>query len=172
MQAWFPSGVMLLHFCDEQEVEYNIAGAQLHSGHLLLWWRVLGPRLRMSENPNRHLASPIRSLYPWKFAHTCHAFFSLHTRLAADDLHDLGFPKRSTTVFLKGDGSIFKHFVSLFRGCKATHQSVAGYPVSRVRDMESFGEYPVSLCSFGWSPRDQVWAPASLLFCPFAIARL
>jgi hypothetical protein len=36
MQAWFPSGVMLLHFRDEQEVEYNIAGAQLHSGHLLL----------------------------------------------------------------------------------------------------------------------------------------
>jgi len=25
-----------LHFRDEQEVKYNIAGAQLHSGHLLL----------------------------------------------------------------------------------------------------------------------------------------
>jgi hypothetical protein len=36
MQAWFPSGVMLLHFCDEQEVKYNIAGAQLHFGSLLL----------------------------------------------------------------------------------------------------------------------------------------
>jgi hypothetical protein len=36
MQAWFPSGVMLLHFRDKQEVKYNIAGAQLHSGHLLL----------------------------------------------------------------------------------------------------------------------------------------
>jgi hypothetical protein len=36
MQAWFLSGVMLLHFRDEQEVEYNIAGAQVHSGHLLL----------------------------------------------------------------------------------------------------------------------------------------
>jgi hypothetical protein len=36
MQAWYPSGVMLLHFPDEQEVEYKIAGAQLHFGHLLL----------------------------------------------------------------------------------------------------------------------------------------
>jgi len=35
MQAWFPSRVML-HYCDEQEVKNNIAGAQLHSGHLLL----------------------------------------------------------------------------------------------------------------------------------------
>ena len=32
MQACFSSGVMLLHFRDEQEVKYNIAGAQFHSG--------------------------------------------------------------------------------------------------------------------------------------------
>jgi len=25
-----------LRICDEQEVKYNVAGAQLHSGHLLL----------------------------------------------------------------------------------------------------------------------------------------
>jgi hypothetical protein len=36
MQAWFPSGVTLLHFRDEQEVKYNFSRAQLHSGHLLL----------------------------------------------------------------------------------------------------------------------------------------
>jgi hypothetical protein len=36
MQAWFPSRVTLLHFRDEQEVKYNIAEAQLQSGHLLL----------------------------------------------------------------------------------------------------------------------------------------
>jgi hypothetical protein len=36
MQAWFPSGVIMLHFRDEQDVKYNTAGAQLHSGHLLL----------------------------------------------------------------------------------------------------------------------------------------
>ena len=36
MQTRFPSGVMLLHFRDEWEVVLDIAGAQLHSGHLLL----------------------------------------------------------------------------------------------------------------------------------------
>jgi hypothetical protein len=36
MQIRFLSGVMLLHFRDEQEVKYNIDGAQLQSGHLLL----------------------------------------------------------------------------------------------------------------------------------------
>jgi hypothetical protein len=38
--------------------------------------------------------------------------------------------------FIKGDASHFKHFLSLFRGFKATHQSVAEYPVSSVRDIE------------------------------------
>jgi hypothetical protein len=35
-QIRFPNGNMFLHFRDEQEVKYNIAGAQLHSGYLLL----------------------------------------------------------------------------------------------------------------------------------------
>ena len=37
MQVCFPSRVMLLHVCDKKEVKSNIAGPQLHSGHLLLW---------------------------------------------------------------------------------------------------------------------------------------
>ena len=31
---------MLLHVCDEQEVKFIVTEAQLHSDHLLLWWRV------------------------------------------------------------------------------------------------------------------------------------
>jgi hypothetical protein len=36
MQARFLSGVTLLHFCNEQEVKFYIAEAQLHTNHLLL----------------------------------------------------------------------------------------------------------------------------------------
>ena len=49
-----------------------------------------------------------------------------------------------TSVSFKGDPWLFKPFVSLYKGFK-THQSVVGYPVSQVRDMENFGGYPVSL---------------------------
>jgi hypothetical protein len=40
MQVRFLSRVMLLHVCNKQGVKLNITGVQLHSGHLLLWWRV------------------------------------------------------------------------------------------------------------------------------------
>jgi hypothetical protein len=40
LQVCLPSGVMLLRVCDEQEVQSNIAGAQIVSGHLLSWWRI------------------------------------------------------------------------------------------------------------------------------------
>jgi hypothetical protein len=36
-QVCLPGGVMLLHVRVEQEVKLDIAGAQLHSGQLLLW---------------------------------------------------------------------------------------------------------------------------------------
>jgi hypothetical protein len=36
MQVCLPGGVMLLHVCDKQEVKFNVAEVQLHSGHLLL----------------------------------------------------------------------------------------------------------------------------------------
>jgi hypothetical protein len=75
-------------------------------------------------------------------------------------------------VFLfKGDASLFRHFASLLKGFYATHQSSAGYPVSRERDIENFGEYPVSFFSFG-HPETRIKAPANSLLCPFAIAPL
>jgi hypothetical protein len=36
-----------------------------------------------------------------------------------------------------------------------------------VRDKENFAEHPVSLCSFGWSPRDQGSSPSKLALLPF-----
>jgi hypothetical protein len=71
------------------------------------------------------------------------------------------------SVSFKGDASLFRHFVSLFRGYTATHQCVAGYPVSRKRDIKNPGEDPVSLCSFGWSLRDQGSSPSKLALLPF-----
>ena len=56
------------------------------------------PGLKMAGSSNRHLASPIRSLYLWKFAHTCHAFS--HKTCYDDFLCDLGFPKRNATILL------------------------------------------------------------------------
>jgi hypothetical protein len=36
LQVCLPGGVLFLHSRDEQESKLNIAGTQLHSGHLLL----------------------------------------------------------------------------------------------------------------------------------------
>jgi len=76
-----------------------------------------------------------------------------------------------TPVFSKGDASLYKHFVSLSRGYTATHQGVTGCPVSRVRDIENYGD-PI-LCRFvplAGHPETRARAPASSLFCPFANA--
>jgi len=98
--------------------------------------------------------------YTHKHAHThIHTHTNTHTHKHTD--------AHTYTSFLKGDASLFKHFVSLFRGFKATHQSVAGYSVSRVCNIGFFGEYNVSLCSFGWLPRDQGSSTSKLVLLPF-----
>ena len=77
-----------------------------------------------------------------------------------------------TSVSFKGDASHFKHFASLFKGFKVTHQSSAGYPASRVRDIKILGSTLCRCFLLAGHPEARVRAPASSLFCPFAIAPL
>ena len=59
--------------------------------------------------------------------------------------------------------SILRRFLKVFK----RYTKLRGVPcVVRARQ-EIFGEYPVSLLSFGWSPRDQVLSPSKLALLPF-----
>ena len=94
MQIRFPSGIMLLHFCDEQQkkkklnktsLEHNWLAATCCCDDVCSVHALSGiENGRFQEVPTDILHHP-QGLYSWGSLHT--PAMPFHTRLADDDLH-------------------------------------------------------------------------------------